>query len=284
MTVDTSFRAAKPRKTPAMKSLDQAAWTDRGQGKGYPAGSASSRRHPEGTELRRAWVELAPFRPDARLLERNRIMTTGRTDHRHMPVDILRTKVIQTMREKNWSTLVVTSPSAGCGKTTLALNLAFSLAREADVRLGILDFDLRQPGIARLLGMTQSYVIEKFLRREAPTSESLVRHDRNLAIAPNTKAVVRAAELLQELVYSPLLAETRRRLGLDILILDMPPMLANDDVIAILPAVDSVLLVAAAEHSSFNEVDVCERGLTDAGKLLGVVLNKCRYDPRKYGY
>ena len=61
-------------------------------------------------------------------------------------------------------------------------------------------------------------------------------------------------------------------------------MLPSDDVLAFLPAVDTVLLIAAAEQSSLNEIDVCERDLDAHGKLLGVVLNKCRYNPDKYGY
>ena len=48
--------------------------------------------------------------------------------------------------------------------------------------------------------------------------------------------------------------------------------------------VDCVLLVAAAETTTIQEVDVCERDLASQTNVLGVVLNKCRYLDRKYGY
>ena len=79
------------------------------------------------------------------------------------------------------------------------------------------------------------------------------------------------------------MAELRSQLKPDILILDMPAMLGSDEVLACLPLVDCVLLVAEAERTSFGEVDLCERELAARTNLLGVVLNKCRHGPERYG-
>jgi len=65
---------------------------------------------------------------------------------------------------------------------------------------------------------------------------------------------------------------------------DMPPLLAGDDALAFIGHVDCVLLVAAAETSTIEEVDTCERELAAHTNVLGVVLNKCRYPDRQYGY
>lgn len=74
------------------------------------------------------------------------------------------------------------------------------------------------------------------------------------------------------------------KLAPDVVIFDLPPMLANDDVAAFLPNVDCAILVVAAEQTTRAEVDLCERELSQKTNLLGVVLNKCRYAPEKYGY
>jgi len=235
-------------------------------------------------EVLRAWLELTPFRPDPKLMDRNRVVTMARLDRHHLPIDILRTKLMKIIREKGWTRIAVTSPTAGCGKSTLSLNLAFSLARQSNFRLALMDFDMRQPGIARLLGCTQPPSLEQFLRGEATMGESVLRVGNTLAVAPNGARAPNAAELLQDLVKGSVLQDMQRRLALDLLVFDLPPMLANDDVLSILPAVDGVVLVAAAEQSSFNEIDVCERDLANEDKLIGVVLNKCRYNPEKYGY
>ncbi|MDB5540756.1 MAG: Cobyrinic acid ac-diamide synthase [Devosia sp.] len=231
-----------------------------------------------------AWTELRALELDPKQLETNRIVTVARNDPRHMPLDILRTKLVRTMRKNGWSVLAITSPTARCGKSTIALNLAFSLAMQSDLRLALLDFDLRSPSVARLLGCGRHFAIERLLRGQNKMAENMLRHGNNLAVAPNTVPVRDAAELLQDVASGTAIREMRRTLGLDLVILDLPPMLSSDDVMSILPGVDCVLLVAAAELSSLNEIDICEQELSEQGKLLGVVLNKCRLLPEKYGY
>jgi hypothetical protein len=47
---------------------------------------------------------------------------------------------------------------------------------------------------------------------------------------------------------------------------------------------DCALLVAAAEVSTLDEIDKCERELAEHTNVMGVILNKCRYTTEKYGY
>ena len=61
-------------------------------------------------------------------------------------------------------------------------------------------------------------------------------------------------------------------------------MLSSDDVMAFVPNVDCAILVVAAESTTLREADICERDLAEKTNVLGVVLNKCRYTPDKYGY
>ena len=70
----------------------------------------------------------------------------------------------------------------------------------------------------------------------------------------------------------------------DVVLVDMPPMLATDDVMAFLPNVDAMLLIAAAGSSTIKEVDDCERELAEHSNVMGVILNKCKYVPENYGY
>ena len=159
----------------------------------FPAGGMD-----EMAVVRRTWLELTPLQLNPRHLERNRIVTAMPFDPRQAPIDILRTRVSMMMRKNNWDTLAITSPTAGCGKSTLALDLAFSMAKQADFRVALLDFDLRRPAVARLLGLKQSYSIEKLLRGQSTLEESLLAHGTSLAIAPNSKPVAHAAELLRD--------------------------------------------------------------------------------------
>jgi protein-tyrosine kinase len=217
-------------------------------------------------------------------MARHRIITASRNDVAHTQFDRLRTNVLQLIRQHNWTSIAITSPTAGCGKTLVSLNLALSLANQADCRTLLVDLDLRRPQVANGLGLHQPPVIEEFLRGERDIQETFLRYGDNVAIAANAKPVKYAAELLQSAEVGRVLKTMRQKLKPNVILFDMPPMLANDDVVAFLPNVDSAILVVAAEATTTREADLCEKELAEKTNLLGVVLNKCRFTPDKYGY
>lgn len=230
------------------------------------------------------WDELSPLHLEPETIARNRIVTGSRSDHAHAAFDMLRTKLLQKLRENNWSSIAITSPTPACGKTFTALNLAFSLAHQKDCRTLLLDLDLRRPQVGKTLGIRNMPSMESFLKGTSATRDAFLRHGDNLAIAANKQPVHFSAELLQSPDTAEALRALRQRMSPDVVLFDLPPMLSSDDVLAFLPNVDCVILVAAADYSTLNEVDVCERELAEKTNVLGVVLNKCRYSPEKYGY
>lgn len=230
------------------------------------------------------WDRLSLLRSNADALERGRLVSLSRSDNSHVAFDMMRTRVLQLMRANNWTTVAITSPTAGCGKTTVSLNLTFSLANQQDCRTLLVDLDLRKPQIAKTLGIHNPPRLENFLKGQSEIEDVFQRHSENVAIAPNSSSVRLAAELLQSAEAAKALKGLKQKLEPDIIILDLPPMLSTDDVMAVLPSVDCVILVAAAEATTRSEIDLCELELSQKSKVLGVVLNKCRYSPEKYGY
>lgn len=230
------------------------------------------------------WTGLKSWTPDHRVLKENRVITLDHADAARGSFDMLRTKILQVMRQNGWKSIAVTSPTAACGKSTVSANLAFSLSHQVDCRTVLLDLDLRRPSVGKTLGMKETPSIEKFLNGNASLEESFVRFGSNLAIAANDRPVTHASELLQSASARSALAAMQSRLGPDIVLYDLPPMLAFDDVLAFAPSVDCALIVTAAEMTTGAEADVCEYELSQRTKVLGVVLNKCRYTPEKYGY
>jgi protein-tyrosine kinase len=230
------------------------------------------------------WPELEPFAPDAGVMRANRIVTFERRDPVHTTFDMMRTKTVRTMREKGWTSLGITSPTAGCGKTTVGLNLAFSLAHQPDIHTVLMDLDLRRPAVARHLGLAKPQSMASVLQGTRELPENFVRVGDNLAIGTSARGIRSASEILQHAATGRVLAELKAAFQPDLLIYDLPPMLVNDDVMAFLPHVDCVLLVAAAERSRLDEIDKCEQDLSDQTNVLGVVLNKCRFPGEDYGY
>jgi protein-tyrosine kinase len=245
--------------------------------------TAPVRRGPS-SEPGPAWADLKPFEPDLRVMERNRIVTFADRDPTHSTFDMLRTKILRTMRANGWVSLGITSPTNGCGKTTTSLNLAFSLADQADLRIVLVDLDLRRPAVAKDLGLGVPQSMASVLQGTRPVTENFVRYAGSLAIGTNAQPIRDTAELLMSPATAGGVASIKAAFRPDIILYDLPPMLMSDDAMAFLPHLDCVLLVAGAERSRLDEVDKCEHDLAQQTNVLGVVLNACRYTGEEYGY
>ena len=217
-------------------------------------------------------------------MERNRVVTFADVDPAHATFDMMRTKVLRTMRQNGWVSLGITSPTNDCGKTTIALNLAFSIAHQADVRTVLVDLDLRRPSIAKEIGLTRPQSMASVLQGTRPVVENFVRYGENLAIGTNATAIRSPAELLLNASTAQGVARLKAEFLPDLIIYDLPPMLMSDDVMAFVPHLDCMLLVAGCEISRLDEIDKCEHDLGEQTNLLGVVLNQCRYTGDNYGY
>lgn len=229
-------------------------------------------------EREMTWDSLPALTVNPKLAECNRIVTVNRSDRAHSAFDMLRTRLLQCLRQNGWTSVAITSPRPSCGKSLIALNLAFSLANQKDCRTVLMDLDLKQPGIGQLLGLKNPSSMEDFLNGSCELHDVLQRYGDNLAIGTNSRPVKYSAELLQSLNTAKALRDMRKRMSPDVILFDLPSMLSNDDVTAFLPNVDCAILVAAAEQSTLDEVDVCERELSERSNVAGIVLNRCRYE------
>lgn len=253
---------------------------------GHPggmAGAAAAEPAPRPGAAEALWKALPLLKIDLGLMRRNRI-AAFEGGREAATFDVMRTRLLQQMRANNWRRVAVTSPTPGCGKTTVSLNLAFSLARQSEQRMLLAEVDLRRPSLAKMLGMKAQHNFAEVLEGRAKFAENAMRYGSNLAIATNYGPHRNPAELLHGPTVGPALAAIEASYDPSVVIFDMPPMLVGDDALAFIGHVDCVLLVAAAEATTVEEVDTCERDLAAHTNVLGVVLNKCRYPDRRYGY
>ncbi|MDO5757681.1 MAG: CpsD/CapB family tyrosine-protein kinase [Rhodobacterales bacterium] len=234
-------------------------------------------------DVAEAWHALPELTLDAGRLKENRILALegGReaTD-----IDMMRTRVLQQMRDNGWRRLAITSPTAGCGKSTIALNLALSLHRQSDLRIILMELDLHRPSLADMVGLTEEMSFAKVIGGESDFASNAVRYSDNLAISVNQRPYKNAAELLGGRTMPQVLAEIEENYAPDVMLFDTPPMLVTDDMMAFARHMDCVLLVAGAEMTTTKEVDVCERDLAAQTNVMGVIVNKCRYMGPEYGY
>lgn len=229
------------------------------------------------------WAALPAVTITAGRAQRSRIsVLLGGKDS--TPYDLLRSRTLRSLKEKDWTRVAITSPGAACGKTTVALNLALSMARQKDLRIMLFDFDLRRPSLHEVIGHHPKHSFHEALGGSVALEEIAVRVGDNLIVATNATAARHPSELLQSAETREVLDAIEKRWKPDVMIFDTSPMLASDDNVGFLANVDCALLVAAAESTTLANIDQCEKDLAQLTNVLGVVLNKCRYGDESIGY
>ncbi|ODS91939.1 MAG: protein tyrosine kinase [Comamonas sp. SCN 65-56] len=231
------------------------------------------------------YTQTEIVRLDRATLERNRIVAFEKTNPDNWVYDVLRTQVLQKMDEKGWRTLAITSPTVGSGKTVTAINLAISIAHHTQRTAMLVDFDLRRPRVGTYLGVRKTPSLSEVLTGKAQLADAMVNPDLpRLVVLPTSRPVPHAAEVLSSVVVRSMVADLRERYADRIVIFDLPPVMAGDDVMALLPSVDAVLLVVGNGDSTRKEIEESMRHLPPE-QLLGVVLNKAEAEVRRgYGY
>ena len=233
------------------------------------------------------WETVKSVTISTRIARKNRItaLTHGKSAG---PFDLLRSRALRTMAENKWTTLAITSPNRTCGKSTVCTNLALSLSRQSDLKIVVLDLDLRRPTLHRIISSNSKRNLHDVLRGNHPVDSAFVRVAPNLLFGLNATPAKDPSELLQSKLALQKLKEIQKVFEPDLMLIDLPPMLVGDENVGFLPNVDCSLLVAAADSTTKNQLDTCERELSELTNVLGIVLNKCRHpDPdtgSKYEY
>lgn len=197
---------------------------------------------------------------------------------------MLRTRVLQSMRENNWTSVAVTGPASGCGKTLTAINLAISLAMEVTHTVLLVDLDLRKPSIHEYFGYQPEVGLSDYLLNDVPINQIMFSPSiQRLVILPGREEIQNSSEMLRSPKMVALVAELKHRYPDRLVVYDLPPILAADDALAFAPYTDSMLLVAEAGGTSRDDLTKALNILKGA-PVIGTVLNKAHSARGTYGY
>lgn len=231
-----------------------------------------------------AWEALTPFVPDPKVLAKHRVIANTRGPARNA-LDMLRTRLLNLMRENGWRRLMITSPTRGCGKTMVAANLALAVQRQVDLSTLLMDFDLIGAQLGKTLGILPEHGVADLLAGTVKPADQMVRVGDNLAVSASRSGGFEHGELLKAAATEAFIQEIDETFAPDLMIFDFPPVFANDEVIAAARFVDCALIVGASEQTSVAELDMTERDLAQYTNIAGVVLNKYRFaSSEKTGY
>ncbi len=180
---------------------------------------------------------------------------------------------------------VISSPSAGEGKTTVTSNLGVALSK-SKLRVVLIDGDLRRPTLHRAFALENTYGLRNILRGEVdlettPT-QLLTRRSGmpNIDVIPGGTGTEDVVELLHSSYFGALLARLSR--DFDVVLIDTPPILHMADARILAGQSDGAILILRAGMTTRDQAasarDLFDR---DGVRLVGSILND--FDPSREG-
>lgn len=188
-------------------------------------------------------------------------------------IDAIRTMLLRNADAEKLRVVMVTSAVAGEGKTTLASNLAMSLARAGRKTL-LMDCDLRRPSAHQLFEQTMQPGFSEVVLNEVelPDAVRATNVDPHLFLLP---AGQWDREVVQELAKTGMVSIFEKlRDEFDFIIVDSHPVLAATDSLLIGQHVDAVLVSLLRDVSQMHNVHTaCQQFASLGIRVFGAVVN-----------
>ncbi len=240
------------------------------------SGSATSRRTMEySPPLSFTYTRTKSLTVPPSVLREHRVMAASKYGPFIDAYKILRTQVMQRLRENGWNVVGVTSPGYGEGKTLTAVNLAVSLAMETTQTVLLVDSDLQDPTVHKVFGLQNSLGLADYLLDDQPIEDLLIHPGiGQFVLLPGGRAISNSSEILTSAKMVALVEELKHRYPSRIVVFDLPPLLHTADVLAFSPYTDALLMVVEEGKTTGDELQRALGLVKNSRPVLGTVLNK----------
>lgn len=233
---------------------------------------------------------LRQLRIDPVISNRNRILLSetqrhGALEGADSAYRLLRSRTRHRILSSNWWRLAITSPGPGEGKTTTALNLALSIARENNRTVVVMDLDMRHPSALRYLGMEAPVQLSDYFAGQDSIEHVIYETTvPRLLVAGNNRPAHNASELLAAPHRLKQLLSTLRSWYRDPLVLiDLPPASLTDEAVLVAPYVDALFMVVSEGRTRREVLDSALSLLGDV-TVGGIILNRFSGRQAEYYY
>ncbi|HEX8312491.1 MAG TPA: polysaccharide biosynthesis tyrosine autokinase [Chthoniobacteraceae bacterium] len=184
----------------------------------------------------------------------------------------LRSSLIFMPNQEELKTLLITSAIPNEGKSTVASNLAVTMAASG-ARVLLVDADLRRGDLAALFDTDGRHGLSSILRGEVPWKSALQSTPYpTLTLIPRGPVTNQSGELLLKPMMEKMLEEFKEEY--DLVIFNTAPILATDDTPTLAPHFDGTLMVIRAQFTSARLTQNSLNALYQRQvNVLGLILN-----------
>jgi capsular exopolysaccharide synthesis family protein len=192
----------------------------------------------------------------------------------------LRTNLIYSLVDTPAKVIVLTSPGAREGKSTICANLGVVLS-QATKRILIVDCDLRKPVMHKFFGLRNLHGVGDILVGERTLQETANEPVPGLKVVSAGLTPPDPTELLGTQRLTDFLSDMRRQF--DFVLVDAPPVGLVSDSAILATQGDGVLLVLDAQKTRKGSVGQVLRNLKAVGaNMLGTVVNNVDISKNSY--
>lgn len=195
----------------------------------------------------------------------------------------IRANIKFAMRDREFKTLLITSPSVGEGKSTIASNLALIFA-QAGKKVLLVDADLRKPTVHYTFNKHISKGLSCFLRNEE-SLPSIIKNSGKEYLDLITCGTIPSNpnEILDSAEMDNFIKETRKLY--DLIIYDAPPILSVSDAQILANKCDGTLIVISAGKTEKKTLSKVKEALDNSqAKVIGMILNNYKIEKDHYYY
>ncbi|SRR6266446_3409407 len=193
----------------------------------------------------------------------------------------LRTRLMRMRIDRGMRSIIVTSSVQGEGKTHISTNLAHCCAQLHELRVLLIDGDIRSCGLSRALSLPSSPGLGEVLSGNSEKDQAIIATDNpNLYLLGAGAAALPPAELFAGRRWQEFVQWCKE--SFDLVLVDSPPILNLADVELMTAACDGVVMVVRAQRTKREQLQKSASQI-DAKKFLGLVYNAVENGSR-YGY
>jgi capsular exopolysaccharide synthesis family protein len=185
----------------------------------------------------------------------------------------LRTNIQFSGIDKTLKSLVITSSIAEEGKTTISINLAYSIA-QIDKKVILIDSDLRKPKVHKVLDIPNESGLTTVLTENLDYKIFVQTIDgEKLDVLTSGPMPPNPSELLGSKRMQLFLEKIKE--DYDMIILDTPPAGLVTDAVVLSTIVDGTIIVCAAGTTEIDAIKATKAALDKVNaNIIGVIMNK----------